>query len=489
MSLRINLLLSVLFLSLTTLLSCKNNNMEDLQGAAGTNGFPVAVSKIMETRCNTSGCHNATSYQNAAGLLINSWDHLFDGGSNGAVVIPFSPQNSSLLYFINTHSDLGPVAQPTMPYNEAPLSLDEYMIIHNWIANGAPNISGNLPFASDPETRQKIYLTMQGCDLIAVIDAAKRVVMRYIPVGKSPAIESPHCVRVSNDGQYAYVSFLGGQYIQKIDTRSDTVVAEVNVGSGSWNIFQLSPDGKRMMLSDWQGNGKMLLINTETMQVEETLAGSGLFVFPHGIATNEAFTTFYVTAQYGNTIYKFTLDDYKMVSLDENPPATTQGLRDPHEIMMTPDHSKYFVTCEASNEVRVMDANADTLIKAIPVGIFPQEIALSRSKPYMFITCMEDASAQVGYKGSVYVINYNTYEVTRIDGPFYQPHGITVDDRNGIFYVASRNANPTGPAPHHSSSCEGRNGYYNVYDLNTLQRLPKRYEVSVEPYSADTRFK
>jgi hypothetical protein len=56
--------------------------------------------------------------------------------------------------------------------------------------------------------------------------------------------------------------------------------------------------------------------------------------------------------------------------------------------------------------------------------------------------------------------------------------------------VYSRNVNPSGPAPHHSSSCAGRNGYYQVFDLNTLNlKTNKRFETIVDPYSADTRFK
>src|SRR5690606_17130157 len=133
------------------------------------------------------------------------------------------------------------------------------------IETGAADINGNIPFATDASTRQKIYLTMQGCDMVAVIDAQTKVVMRYIEVGKTPAIENPHCVRVSSDGRFAYVSFLGGDYIQKINTETDAVVDELQVGIGSWNVFLLSPDGKKMLLSDWrpQPNGRLLLINTE----------------------------------------------------------------------------------------------------------------------------------------------------------------------------------------------------------------------------------
>lgn len=454
--------------------------------------YPEAIGNIIETKCAVAGCHNQASYQNAGGLLLDTWEHMFNGADNGATVIPFAADNSSLLYFINTHSALGPIATPTMPLNGTPLSEDEYLLVKNWIANGAPDYAGVIPFASEAATRQKIYVTMQGCDLIGVIDAEKKVVMRYISVGKTEAIENPHCVRVSADGLFAYVSFLGGEYVQKIDTRTDSIVGEIQVGIGSWNIFHLSPDGKQMVLSDWQPkpNGRVLLINTETMSIVDEFGG--LFNYPHGIASNADFTTFFVTAQYGNTVYKLrpnTSVPFKELSIDGQPPVVTAGVRDPHEILMVPDHSKYFLTCEYSNEIRVMDAIGDTILKVIPVGIKPQEMAISPQKHCIYVTCMEDNSPLTGFKGSVYVINYETYETTRIDGPFYQPHGIAVDEKAGIFYVVSRNANPNGPAPHHSSSCAGRNGYYNVYDLNTLQRLPRRYEVTVEPYSADTRFK
>src|SRR5438045_3608764 len=144
-------------------------------------GYPPAVANIIINKCAIAGCHNAASYQNADGLLMDTWDHLFNGGNNGAVAVAYSPKFSSLLYFVNTDSLLGPVAVPTMPQStttkpQAPLSKTEYQVLYNWIASGAPDKNGNIPFAADPDTRQKIYLTNQGCDLLAVIDAQKRVV-------------------------------------------------------------------------------------------------------------------------------------------------------------------------------------------------------------------------------------------------------------------------------------------------------------------------
>ncbi len=484
-----------LFTALTlAAISCKHEPQYAVKPTASAKGtYPKEIGDIILNRCATSGCHNEASYKNAAGLRMDTWDALFDGANSGAVVVPYSPANSSLLYFVNTDPARGPVSQPTMPLNAAPLTDAEYTLMRDWIARGAPDTEGNIPFGSEASTRQKIYLTQQGCDAVAVIDAARRVVMRYIPIGVSLGIEAPHFMRVSNDGRYAYVSFLGGTVLQKIDTDRDTVVGTVDIGSGSWNAFGLSHDGKRIMLNDFANSGKIIFVDAERMVIERTYNQPGLFYSPHGVAGTRSWDTLFVTGQYGNTVYKisFTSGLYKQVSIDGAPPTGAPGRRDPHEILMAPDFSKYFLSCEASNEIRVIDARTDAVLAAIPVGIKPQELAISTTKPYLFVTCMEDNNALTGFKGSVYVINYHTYDIVkRIDGRFYQPHGVSVDDQAGTFFIGSRNANQDGPAPHHASQCGGRNGFYSVYELNTLEPAGsgRRYEVLPEPYSMDVRF-
>ncbi|RYZ31339.1 MAG: hypothetical protein EOP49_39120 [Sphingobacteriales bacterium] len=211
---------------------------------------------------------------------------------------------------------------------------------------------------------------------------------------------------------------------------------------------------------------------------------------PHGITAMPDFNTFFITRQEGNIVYKLnrTTGTIKTISIDNLPPSNLPS-RDPHEIMMTPDYSKYFLTCERSGEIRIMDAISDTLIKAIAVGKKPQEIALSKQTKQMLITCMEDDSPNPGSKGSVYLINYETFETRRLDGAFYQPHGIAADDSKGQFYVLSRNYTSNGPAPHHPSNCGGRNGFYQIFDLLTLEKRPGTFEVPNDPYSADVRFK
>ncbi len=499
-----NLSFSVLLLSLLAL-GCKRNDPAPAPDpkpdttATAAPGYPIAIGQIIKQKC--LSCHNADNAKYSGGLRLDTWDYLMAGGNVGPDIIPYHLENSVLLQYINTFDDLGLKLQPTMPIDGVPLTHDQVKLFQDWVKNGAPNKDGYVAFSSNPDTRQKIYLTMQSCDLLAVIDAETKIVMRVLSVGKTPAIEAPHCVRVDNAGRYAYVSFTAGDYVQKIDTRTDQIVGEINMRTArsnpaipaSWNVLTLSEDGKRFMISNFSPNGQVFIVNTETMTLEKEYVDPGAFQTPHASVANAAFDTFYVTAQYGNIVYKFSKDGsfFKKISIDGAAPTVVPSTRDPHEIILFPDGKSFAVTCQASNEVRFIDAHTDAILAAIPVGRYPQEVAVSSTKPWLFVTCMEDETTPVvAAKGSVYVINYQTRQLVKvIYGPFWQPHGITVDDQNGKVYVASRNVG-SGIPPHHASACAGQNGFYNVLDLETLTLTrDTRYEVSVEPYSADVRFK
>ena len=479
--------------------------------ATPVNGdYPDSIASIILTKCTNAGCHNQASYQNAAGLLLDSWAHLLQGGAIGAEVVAGNPQYSPLLYTINNYYDTPAIqAQPTQGHLATPLTIAQYRTIKNWIAAGARDRNGNIPFATNPDTRQKIYLTISGCNLIAVIDAQTRVIMRYIPVGTYPGNESLHDVTVSHDGMNAYLTFLDLNSLLKIDTRTDTVVGAADLssavsgvfGNGGWSLITMSPNDTALMLTGYLSAGYAVSISTGSMLInnnlsrDEATGGSGTFVWPHGIAANATYDTFFASLQYGNIIDKFTFAphfSYTYLSIDGNSPVTTHNTTtpDPHQVIMSPDHSRYFVSCQNTNELRIMDAHKDTLIAAIPVGTYPQEMSLSPSRGYLFVACMQDSNAYVpaGGKGSVYVIDYTTNTVAKvIYGDFYQPHDVAVDEQDGLLYICSTNA--AGAPPHHVlGNCSGRDGWYTVFDINTWQTDNKRYQVSVFPYSIAARF-
>lgn len=478
------LILGVFFLS-----TCTNE-----KGIPDYNQFPDDVGKIIFTKCATPGCHTDASKGAAGGLSMESWDKLFQGGTGSAAVIPYRHDYSTFFSYINTYLDLGVTLSPTMPYNETKLTKEEVTLMKNWINAGAPSRDGEVKFADNPN-RKKFYVTNQGCDVVTVFDQETLLPMRYINVGSSSGIESPHMVRVSPDGQFWYVVSLGGEYLEKYRTSDDSFVgrAYINVPLpmphiGNWNTFTISNDGQKAYCVDWSFSGDVAEVNLNTLTVNHHIG----FTNPHGSSLTPAGDFLYVTQQNNsNKIYKIRTSDFDVTEADlfTTPPATFLNA---HDLRFTPDGTKYFVTCQGTSEVRVMQASNDSLLAIIPVGALPSELSFSTTTPYVYVTCMEDVSSFAGKRGSVAIINYNDYSVTSIYTG-HQPHGIEVDDAKGLVYVANRNNSSDGPAPHHSTECGGRNGNVSFIDLHshTMVTTPngsiKKVEVSADPYSVAIR--
>jgi len=463
--------------------SCKYD-----KGVPEYNGYPEEVGKIIFTKCAVAGCHNDKSKDAAGGLSMESWDKLFEGGRNSVSVIPYRSDYSTCMYYINTYSDLGVSLVPTMPYGRDKLSKEEVLLIRDWINAGAPNNQGFVKFSDNP-ARKKIYVTNQGCDVVTVFDQQTLLPMRYIDVGSSISTESPHYIKVAPDKQYWYVLSLGGNYLEKHRCSDDSFVSKANIGTGNWNTFVISKDSKKAFCIDLSpSNANIAEVDLSTMSVTPNKG----FVSPHGSALNKTDDTLYVTQQYGNIFYKIPLIDFNFSEINLYTTFPPQTLK-PHELVFSPDGSKYFVTCQGTSEVRVFQTVGDVLLATITVGSLPSEMSFSTTTNYMFVTCSEDTFNFLGKRGSVAVIDYTTNTFVKYIYTGHQPHGIAVDDEKGIVVVANRNFNSDGPAPHHSSNCGGRNGNVTFIDLNTLELVKnpdgstKRIEVSVDPYSVGIR--
>lgn len=450
----------------------------------------------MLTNCAISGCHNAASAQAAAGLDLSSWEKCMSGDRNGAVIIPYSHEFSSLYMFCNTYPDLGLTVQPTMPYNDDPLTRAQIITLRDWINSGAPARDGKVAFTGN-SSRKKYYVTNQGCDVVTVIDAETGLPMRYVPVGSAFAIESPHGLRLSPDGQYWYVCFSNGSYLEKYRTSDDAFVGRILLGAnpsaafGSWNTFAITPDSRHAFVVHWDplGAGRIAWVDLETMQLRQ-IYQSSLLNQTHGSAVSPDGNTLYVTTTSGNFIYKFDVSNPTSPSFDQividgvSPVPIPSSSENGHEIAISPDGTKYFITCQGTNVVRVFDINTDTLIATIPVGVYPQEIAIAHNSPYGYVTCMEDTATYPGKRGSVYAFNWQTNTVIGAVYTGHQPHGVAIDEDRQLVIISNRNVTPGGPAPHHSNACGGRNGSVAFIDMQSFTVLSSRkLEVSVDPYA------
>lgn len=478
----INILSKINFIFLLALLSaCTKDSAPPTFG-----DYPTEIGKIMIYKCATSGCHNEASYQAAADLNLSSYANLFKGSGNGSPVIPFRSDFSSLCYFINTYSEFGITNLPTMPLNGNALSKTEVKTIKDWIDNGAPDINGNIMWSNNP-TRKKYYVLNQGCDVVTVFDAETQLPIRCITVGNNINVaESPHMIKVSPDGNYWYVVFVGNSVLQKFRTSDDSFVSEINLGpQQNWNTITISNDSKKAYCMAWP-NGNIAVVNLQSMQVLHYY--SNAFLNGHGTALNNANDTLYVTSQSGNFIYK--IDTGLSISpiqirLDPAQIPSSISTLDPHEIMFSFDGTKYFVSCQKSNEIRIFSTIGDNLLQVIATGEYPLEMTKSLITNKLYVTCENEPNSNPKIKGSVTTINMTTYASTNFKVG-YEPHGITIDETNGFLIVASRNLNISGPTPHHTGVC-GRNGFLNYFNLQTMELLNKKTEVAADPYSITFR--
>lgn len=478
--------ITLIFLIVFFTASCKRERPEvktETDQKISAACYPDEPGKIFVTKCAISGCHNTASKDAAGGLDMSTWENLFKGARGGSAVIPYSSEHSFLVNFINTFSDLGLMQQPVMPFNGTPLTREEVLTVINWIKDGAPDCNGKR--LTDNPDRKKFYITNQGCDLISVWDAEKKIIMRYKTVGASPVIEAPHQVKISPDGQYWYISFIanGARKFQRYKTSDDSFAGEADITPGSWNTFAFSPDSKYAYIIDFSNQGRVAIVDCNTMKLSTGISTNpfnpdpGSFTSPHGSAVSPDGNFLYITMQFEDRLYKLNLQTYDGRYIPLNGSSTSQ----PHEIAFSPDGNYYFVTCEGTNEVKILSASGDTIVKSIPVGADPVEMAFSLSKKYLLVTSMAG--------NSVSLINYQNLNLVKTIATGYMPHGIAVDDARGIAYIANRNlASSGGPPPHHASACGGRNGYLQAIDLNTLSVIPSfQSELSIDPYSVEIR--
>jgi DNA-binding beta-propeller fold protein YncE len=455
-------------------------------GYVNSGAYPDNIDRIFTRKCATAGCHNTVSAEAANSLDLSSWRQLFKGSGSGSPVIPFSSRFSSLCYFVNTYSDLGAQNIPTMPFNASALSKEEVKTIKQWIDDGAPDATGVVAF-SDDDKREKLYAVNQGCDVVTVVDAKTQLPMRFIEVG--PGKYTPHQVRVSPDGKFWYVLYLNHNFMKKFSCSDDAFVADIPLtplaaGTGAqnaldWNTFSITSDGKRAYCVSWTAIGVISCVDLENNKLIHYSPG---WTYPHGIHLSADNKKVYIAAQTGNYISEIdssldvsTKNDY---ALDGGQISTATSL-DPHDMALSADGNALVITCQKSNEIIVFNLLTKQPSHRIATGYYPQEIVYSQRYRAYYFTCSGNGTGSDA--GSVVKLDDTFFKPTLIKHGS-QPHGIAVDEKQGLVYVLSRNISSDGPLPHHTSQCAGRNGFVTFLDPITLKPNGKKFELSVDPY-------
>ncbi len=102
----------------------------------------------------------------------------------------------------------------------------------------------------------------------------------------------------------------------------------------------------------------------------------------------------------------------------------------PGEIAVSPDGARLYVTCEASNELRIVDTLTGALLKSVPVGRVPRGLALSADGSRVFVANSWD--------DNITVVDAAGFSVLRTLPAGWEPTSVVTDRAGKNLYVANR---------------------------------------------------
>ncbi|MFQ5529886.1 MAG: c-type cytochrome domain-containing protein, partial [Gemmatimonadota bacterium] len=206
------------------------------RGPIGT--VPYAeVQRVLDAKC--TQCHSGAGA--ARGLRLDSWEGVIAGSAHGEAVVAYDADNS-LLVELATKLVGGP--HPSELESEA-LSENEVALLREWIEEGAPGDSGQIPFA---EADELLYVANQGEAKVSVIDMETNMVIRIVDLQALgfPAHALPHHIAVEPDGSFWYVSLIAGNAVLKFD-RENNLIGQIEI---EWpGLLALDPSSDRLYVA------------------------------------------------------------------------------------------------------------------------------------------------------------------------------------------------------------------------------------------------
>jgi YVTN family beta-propeller protein len=279
---------------------------------------------------------------------------------------------------------------------------------HPAIGNETVPLSGT-PFAVAVSPAGAAYVTRVHAASAARADLPSTTFSAPFPVG-----DLPSQVRISPDGQTAYVGNQDAGTITFIHVATNQAFAAVPVPSGSILTLGLSPDGSRLYaLTDYYG---VYVIDTAMRQVVALIPNAGTILT--GVAFHPFAPCMYIAARDEGTISTVDLRDNAVVRTDAVPGARIQNVavsrdgtllfatdierskllvrdlpsetstfleytigsgqwRNAFDVAVTPDNTQVYVSTLADGKVYVLDRATRALVDSIVTGGSPRYIGFN----------------------------------------------------------------------------------------------------------------
>ncbi len=379
------------------------------------------VQRILDAKC--TSCHTGAAA--ARGLRLDSWQTLIAGSDHGEAIIPFDA-GRSLLVELTTKLVGGP--HPAEVGGE-PLTEAEVALVSEWIDEGSPSETGEIPFA---DARNLLYAANQSVAMVSVIDMETNQVIRTVDLQQYGLPENawPHHFAVEPDGSYWYLSLIAANQILKFD-RDNNLVQQIDfVRPG---LLALDPGGDNLYaarsmaaVSPPQAIG---VIRRSDMMAEEV----GIFLQrPHALAVRPGEGTVYTASLAVNQIASFYPED-EAVELHElagDRPHTFIGFA------VSPDGRWMVGTTELTASLFVFDLDRApdmTPVDTIAVNAAPWHPVFTPDGRWVYVGNNWD--------NTVNVIDMESRTLAKVieGNGLSQPHGAAVSPDGRFAYIASRN--------------------------------------------------
>ena len=379
------------------------------------------VQSLLDEKC--TSCH--TGADAARGLRLDSWQRVIAGSDHGEAVIPFDAARS-LMVELTTKLVDGP--HPAEVGGER-LNDAEVALLSEWIDEGAPSETGEIPFA---QARNLLYAANQSVAVVSVIDMETNQVIRTVDLRQHgfPENASPHHIAVEPDGSYWYVSLIAANRILKFDRNNNLVGGIDFVRPG---LLARDYDGDNLYaarsMAAVRPPQEIGVIRRSDMTFEEV----GIFLpRPHALAVRHGEGTVYTASLAVNQIASFN-------PVDEAVELYDLGGARPHtlvEFAVSPDGRWMVGTTELTGYVFVFDldrAPALSPVDTLAVNAAPWHPVFTPDGRWVYVGNNRD--------NTVSVIDMQTRTLAKVieGNGLAQPHGAATSPDGRFAYISSRN--------------------------------------------------
>ncbi len=230
------------------------------------------------------------------------------------------------------------------------------------------------------------------------------------------------------------------QFISLIDTRTDSVTAELPIAKGFYGIV-FSPDGRFLYASGgaderilvWRMNGASATPDSAILLKGQDAPAK---LFPSGIAVSRDGGTLYVAENRGDCVSEVSTGKRTVERRIPTPAGSF-----PYDVRLVQSRSKLYVSLWGGSAVSVIDSRAFAVKTSIPVGDHPNAMLVNADESLLYVACANTDEVWV-----IDTVNDKVVETIGLhpypNAPYGStPNGLALSSDGSVLYVANATNN------------------------------------------------